>query len=423
MQYWLILVLLLTACSAGLTPNNKAQNLLNAPVQQWQTSLGSQSINANAINGISASLKIFQVDDSNKQVYAGNLLIDAVSGAVSSEKVKVLSGHAYRFVISFSFTGQVFAYVDVIKDISGDKQEIKFESSDIKYSTNSTETNNLSADITAGLIPNLDEDDEWRDASLLTSLRAKGVICLPIVVEGKPVAAMLAASPEPMPSFTDEDRHVYTQISQQTSVILQNISLLNQTRRRLDEVNLLLEFSRGLSGMDADSVVESLLASARRVIPHAHAGVVLVWNSKTEHLVPRAVSGYADNDSMMKINYRLGEALPGTAFLNRKSRRVDEINFPRDYNLNTENLAHYRQATGGRLPVSCLIMPIVSAEQNLGLLVLDNFNTTAAFRPDDETLLVSLSQQVALSLDNMRLVQTSQERAGQLQALNDASAS
>jgi GAF domain-containing protein/nitrogen-specific signal transduction histidine kinase len=273
------------------------------------------------------------------------------------------------------------------------------------------------------LIPNLDEDDEWRDASLLTSLRAKGVICLPIVVENKPVAAMLATSPEPMPSFTDEDRHVYTQISQQTSVILQNISLLNQTRRRLDEVNLLLEFSRGLSGMDSDSVVGSLLESARRVIPHAHAGVVLVWNAKSEYLVPRAVSGYADNDSMLKINYRIGEALPGTAFMNRKARRVDEINFPRDYNLTTENLALYRQATGGRLPVSCLIVPIVAADQNLGLLVLDNFNTVAAFRPDDETLLISLSQQVALSLDNMRLVQTSQERAGQLQALNDASAS
>lgn len=273
------------------------------------------------------------------------------------------------------------------------------------------------------LIPNLDDDEEWRDSTLLTSLRAKGVICLPIVVENKPVAAMLATSPEPMPSFTDEDRHVYTQISQQTSVILQNISLLNQTRRRLDEVNLLLEFSRGLSGMDSDSVVGSLLASARRVIPHAHAGVVLVWNAKTESLSPRAVSGYADNDSMMKIHYRLGEALPGTAFMNRKARRVDEINFPRDYNLNTENLAHYRQATGGRLPVSSLLVPIIAAEQNIGLLVLDNFNTSSAFGAEDETLLVSLSQQVALALDNMRLVQTSQERAGQLQALNDASAS
>lgn len=273
------------------------------------------------------------------------------------------------------------------------------------------------------LIPNLDEDDEWRDAPLLTAIRAKGVICLPIIVENKPEAAMLASSPEAMPSFTEEDRHVYSQISQQTSVILQNIHLLNQTRRRLDEVNLLLEFSRGLSGMDADAVLESLLESARRVIPHAHAGVALLWNSNIESLVPRAVSGYADNDSMMKINYRIGEALPGNAFMNRKARRIDEINFPRDYNFGTDNLANYRQATGGRLPVSSLIVPIVTADQNLGLLVLDNFNTANAFREEDETLLISLAQQVALSLDNMRLVQTSQERAGHLQALNEASAS
>ncbi len=272
------------------------------------------------------------------------------------------------------------------------------------------------------LIPNLDENDEWRDAPLLTSMRAKGVICLPLLVENKPVAAMLAASPEPMPSFTEEDRHVYTQISQQTSVILQNIHLLNQTRRRLDEVNLLLEFSRELSGLDANTVVKSLLESARRVIPHAHAGVALLWDAKNEALAPRAVSGYADNESMMRIHYRIGEALPGNAFMNRKARRVDEINFPRDYNLTAENLANYRQATGGRLPVSCLIAPITASDQNLGLLVLDNFNTPAAFRPDDETLIISLSQQVALALDNMRLVQTSQERAGHLQALNEASA-
>jgi PAS domain S-box-containing protein len=272
------------------------------------------------------------------------------------------------------------------------------------------------------LIPNLDEDDEWRDSTLLTSLRAKGVICLPILVENKPVAAMLATSPEPMQSFTDEDRQVYAQISQQTSLILQNIKLLDQTRRRLDEVNLLLDFSRQLSGMEADAIVKSLLDSARKVIQTAHAGAVLVWNQKNEMLTPRAVSGYADNESMLKINYRLGEALPGNAFMNKRARRVDEINFARDYNLSAENLSHYRQATGGRLPVSSLLVPIVANEQNLGLLVLDNFNTTGAFRTEDEALLISLAQQVALSMDNLRLVRDTQERAGQLQALNDASA-
>ena len=273
------------------------------------------------------------------------------------------------------------------------------------------------------LISNLDENDEWHDASLLTSLRAKSVICLPVLVENKIVAAMLAISPESMPTFTDEDRKVYLQISQQASLILQNISLLSQTRRRLDEVNLLLDFSRQLSGTDPNAILKSLLDSSRRVLQHAHAGAALMWDPQTETLVPRAVSGYADNNSMMEINYRLGEALPGTVFMNKTARRVDEINFVRDYNLSAENLAIYRQATGGRLPVSSLLVPIITADQSLGLLVLDNFNATGAFLVEDEALLLSLTQQIALSLDNVRLVQTTQERAAQLHALNNAAAS
>jgi GAF domain-containing protein len=273
------------------------------------------------------------------------------------------------------------------------------------------------------LISSLDVDDEWRDAVLLTSLRAKGFICLPVLVENKPVAAMLAISPEPMPAFTEEDRQVYLQISRQTSLILQNISLLNQTRRRLDEVNLLLDFSHQLSGMDPDAIVKSLLDSSRRVLQHAHAGAVLIWDPKTEILVPRTVSGYMDNKSMLQITYHQGEALPGIAFTNKLTRRVDEVNFARDYNLSAENLALYRQATGGRLPVSSLLVPIIASDQNLGLLVLDNFNATSAFSAEDEALLLSLAQQVGLSLDNLRLVQATQERAGQLQALNDAAAS
>ncbi len=269
------------------------------------------------------------------------------------------------------------------------------------------------------LIPNLDEDDNWRDTPLLSQMRAKSVICLPIVVETKPVAAMLALSPESIQSLTEEDRQVYYQISRQTSVVLQNISLLNETRRRLQEVNLLLEFSRRLSGLDPDQIVRALLDSTRRVLQSAHAGTVLLWNAESHMLEPRAVSGYADNNSLMRITYRLGEALPGIAFADKKARRVDEINFPRDYSLSAENLGMYREGTGGRLPVSSLLIPIMAGGQSIGLLVLDNFNTPSAFKPEDEALVVSLAQQVALSLENVRLVHAMTERAGQLQALND----
>ncbi len=33
------------------------------------------------------------------------------------------------------------------------------------------------------IIPNLEENDEWRERRLLSGLRAKGVVCLPIKIE------------------------------------------------------------------------------------------------------------------------------------------------------------------------------------------------------------------------------------------------
>lgn len=273
------------------------------------------------------------------------------------------------------------------------------------------------------LFENIDDTEEWRDTPLLSGLRAKSFICLPIKVEERVVAAILAVSPEPLPAFTDEDRHIYHQISRQASVVLQNIHLLNETRRRLQEVDLLLDFSRHISGLDPIQIVKSLLESARRVIQAAHAGMVLLWDEVSTLLVPVIASGYADNESLMMISYHSGEALLGKVFESGVARRLDELDFAREYALSAENLLLFRKATGGRLPVSCLVIPIVASGQSLGVLTLDNFNTQAAFKPADETLLLSLSQQVALSLENVRLVQSSQERAGQLQALNDVAAS
>ena len=270
------------------------------------------------------------------------------------------------------------------------------------------------------LVSTLDEDLEWRETPLLTALRAKSLVCLPIKIDNRTVAAMMAITHEPLPSFTDEDYQIYHQISRQTSVVLQNISLLNETRRRLQEVDLLLDFSRQLRGLDSNRIVKSLLQSARKALPVAHAGVVLIWDDHTGQLLTQAVSGYADNETMKRITYQPGESLPGQVYQANRPMRMDEVQFARDYTFSSDDQLLYRQATGGRLPVSCLLIPIQSGDQRVGVLVLDNFNTPAAFREEDETLLLSLAQQVGLSLQNVRLVRTTQERAEQLEALTAA---
>jgi hypothetical protein len=175
------------------------------------------------------------------------------------------------------------------------------------------------------LVANLDENLDWRETPLLSAMRAKSLICLPIKIDKKTIAAMMAVSPEPLPEFTAEDLQVYHQVARQTSVILQNISLLNETRRRLQEVNLLLDFSRQLRGMDTERIFRALLDSARRALYAAHAGMVLVWDEHTGHLMPQAVSGYAANETMKRISYNPGEYLPGKVFETKRPIRVDEV--------------------------------------------------------------------------------------------------
>jgi len=365
------------------------------------------------------TIAIQNLDQRAQRVRAGLAITESVSRQLDASSALQALGRETLTQLGMS--------VAIIAEIAADGPRLMHVLGSIPRATNPEalfgQRNPLRTCLQTGeaiLIASLDEDLDWRETPLLTALRAKSLVCLPIKIDKKTVAAMMALSPEPLPAFTAEDLQVYHQIARQTSVILQNISLLNETRRRLQEVNLLLDFSRQLRGLDADRIVRSLLESARRALSVAHAGVVLLWDEHASQLIPQAVSGYADNDAMKRIVYHLGESLPGQVYDTKHSMRVDEIQFTRDYTFSTEGLLLYRQATGGRLPVSSLLIPIQSGEQCIGVLVLDNFNTPAAFKEEDETLLLSLSQQVGLSLQNVRLVQTTQERAAQLEALTDA---
>ena len=269
---------------------------------------------------------------------------------------------------------------------------------------------------------NLDEDETWHDTPFLTNLRAKSFICLPVVINGQPIAAVLAVDTQAMPALSVEDRQIYSQVSKQVSIILQNMSLLNETRQRLQEVNLLLAFSRQLSGLNSSEILRSLLQSALRVVAAAHAGVVFLYDLHDDALVPLAAANYVDDDSIRAISYRSGEGLPGRVIVEKSPRRLTEVDFVSEYNLSPENLLLYRKATGGRLPVASVVLPILAGDRLQGALVLDNFNTPGAFRAEDEAILLSLTQQVSLSLENVRLVQATQERSGQLSALNAVSA-
>jgi GAF domain-containing protein/signal transduction histidine kinase len=267
----------------------------------------------------------------------------------------------------------------------------------------------------------LSESPEWNNTPLLQALEAKGFVCLPLTIDDLVSASVLAVSQKAELSLTEEDEQVYSQLAHQVSIILQNQRLLAETRRRLREVNDLLEFSRKLGSLIPEDILKSLAESAMQAITTAHAIQIAIWDVNASNLKMQIASGYADDSNMLLLSYLPEEGVAGRTFTETKPCRIAEVDFARDYNLSADNLMLYRKATGGLVPVSTIAVPILIGEKCLGVLEQNNFTTSDAFSVEDETLLISLSQQTALALENARLFQASEQRAGQLQALTNVS--
>ncbi len=280
---------------------------------------------------------------------------------------------------------------------------------------------NRQAEIVASLV----EEGRWQDSPLLDALEAKGFVCLPILPQNAPEAALLAVSRKPLLPFLSEDLQMFNLFLRQVGLVLQHINLMEEIERRFQEVNFLLDFSRRLSSLEPTHIVETLLQSLLHQLPMAEAGLIALWDAQQEMLIPQAVLGYSDNDAIRSIRYAAGTSLIGKAFLRGEPLVIPDLDFAQHYQLSVNDLAAYRKGTNGRLPISCLVMPLKGSAQmaSIGVLVLDNFRFPSAFGSENVALAASLCQQAALYLENSRLFQASQQRAAQLQALTNVSAS
>ncbi|GAB4531856.1 MAG: hypothetical protein Fur0018_20080 [Anaerolineales bacterium] len=287
------------------------------------------------------------------------------------------------------------------------------------------QTNPLRHTLQAGeiiLVADLNRQKAWQDSPLLRQLQAQAFICLPIVTSQiRPDAAVLMLNRSPLSSFTPADHQLFALLGRQVALTMQNLHLLTETSHRLREVNLLLEFSRQLGGLEPQSILRTLLDTATQVALQSEAGQVMMWDEQKHALVPQMVSGMVDEVKAFEIIYPLETSLPGQAFASGRIRRESDLDFAQAYRISPEGLLCYRDATGGRLPVSSLVVPIQSGERKWGVLVLDNYTTSQAFTIEDQALIHSLTQQAGLALENADLYQRAAQKAGQLQSLTTAS--
>ncbi|HIE58157.1 MAG TPA: GAF domain-containing protein, partial [Anaerolineales bacterium] len=96
---------------------------------------------------------------------------------------------------------------------------------------------------------NLAENEEWGQSPLLHALDAQAFISMPIRSKEAIEAAILGVSHHPLPPFTEADHQFFELLTRQIGSAITNLNLLTETEERLQEVNILLDFSQKLGGL------------------------------------------------------------------------------------------------------------------------------------------------------------------------------
>jgi PAS domain S-box-containing protein len=260
----------------------------------------------------------------------------------------------------------------------------------------------------------LDDSPIWQNSPLLSALKARSFLCFPIRARDQTEAVTLLVSQETATPFRAGDEELFQLLGEQVAIYLENARLLAETKRRLHEGNVLLEFSRRVSGLDAPLILQSLVDEARNAIPEAEGAMAALWDKENRKLLVQAVSGYANAQHLHRIACAEGEGLPGQTYRAGKPVHWDRVDMAADFNLTADNLEAYRSGTMGLIPASALGVPLQAGERLLGIVLLENFTAAGAFSKSHEEVALSLANQSALALEKARLFQEMMDRTREL---------
>ena len=246
-------------------------------------------------------------------------------------------------------------------------------------------------------------------APALLATEPPSCIALPLQVSEK-VNGVLIAARQGRP-LVDDDLRLLGTVAAQVAVALQNATLLEQTRRRVDELSLLLELGKEVLGArDLSQVLEIAARVAARVLRCACAFVFL----PDEGGQTLRLQAAHDPDHGSSVGATLpsgGASLTARAFASRKPQT--SIDAAADPQLNTDEA----RSLGCR---STLAVPLLSHDRSLGVLALIE-RTERVFDEQDVRVAAHAAQLISAALESAELFEHERRRGDEMTLLQDLS--
>ncbi len=254
-------------------------------------------------------------------------------------------------------------------------------------------------------------EDVYHSAYISPAVAAKfpavSMLGIPLIFQEHKLGALIADYNKLHP-FNIEEIKRAEQAGRQISILLWNAQQDRELNYRLRESTAMAEIAQALGETERvglETVLQLIIDSARELIPEAERAVIHLLDDENERLWPKAVSGYEEPVSA-RFNFRPKEGVAGRVIVSGKAINIADVHSdPR-----------FLQDTTPSSFRSLLVAPVQSGLKALGTISVQS-NQVKAFTEDDSRLLSSLGIQAAIAIENVHLLESTQQSLKETNAL------
>jgi PAS domain S-box-containing protein len=243
----------------------------------------------------------------------------------------------------------------------------------------------------------------WTQDAVVIATGVSSFINAPILSQGRPAGVLFVGAQRTPSPFVEEDLELFIILANQLGSAYESARLQADIRQRAAQLTALAEASQGITAtLRTEDVVQAVLApnGLQRVIPYDS---LTVWLREGEQLRVAAAQGFENDAERLGLKVDIADS----ALFAEMARTRDAIRVP-------DVRADPRFPAGSLQPTrSWLGAPLVSKGQIIGALALDKIEPHA-YSAQAAQVLLAFANQTAVALDNARLFEESEQRAGEL---------
>ena len=249
-----------------------------------------------------------------------------------------------------------------------------------------------------------------REKELFTDFKMQSAVINPLVTRNT-VIGLLSVEYQYYHAFSERELAIYRTLCNQTTIAIENTRYKQRTQEALAETQTLYRAGRVLAGAaDLQEILEKSLAEFVYTLGLDQGGVTLVSpDRKTGRLMAYLENGELQNIEKLKFN--IDETVPYQAIL-LAGRPFISFDVPTD-----DRVAQFVTFNQKNSIKSILQAPMIIRGETIGWIGADAVKNHREFTQREVDLARAMADQIAITIQNRRLLEQTERRASRLKAV------